>query len=48
MALLRGGLSDSLHIVFWGVAVLGVVTLLAAWRIPALTRDKAAGGGAVR
>ena len=37
--LLRGGLSDSLHIVFWGIALLGVITLVAAWRIPAMRRD---------
>jgi EmrB/QacA subfamily drug resistance transporter len=34
LGLLRDGLSQSLHVVFWGTALLGVVTLAAAWRIP--------------
>lgn len=38
LALLRVGLADSLHVVFWGIAVLGLVTVLAVWRIPALRR----------
>jgi EmrB/QacA subfamily drug resistance transporter len=38
LALLRVGLADSLHVVFWGIAVLGVVTLFAVWRIPELRR----------
>jgi EmrB/QacA subfamily drug resistance transporter len=41
--LLRAGLAESLHIVFWGIAACGVVALLAAWRIPELRR----GAGAV-
>ena len=42
--LLRTGLSQSLHVVFWGIALLGLVTLAAAWRIPAM---KPEGGAAV-
>jgi EmrB/QacA subfamily drug resistance transporter len=38
LALLRAGLSDSLHVVFWGIAFLGFVTLFAVWRIPELRR----------
>jgi EmrB/QacA subfamily drug resistance transporter len=38
LALLRTGLSDSLHVVFWGIAFLGFVTLFAVWRIPELRR----------
>ena len=43
LALLRDGLSASLHVVFWGVAAAGVLTLLAAWRVPELRRDASAG-----
>lgn len=38
LALLRTGLADSLHMVFWGIAFLGFVTLFAVWRIPELRR----------
>lgn len=38
LALLRTGLADSLHVVFWGIAFLGLVTLFAVWRIPELRR----------
>jgi EmrB/QacA subfamily drug resistance transporter len=38
LALLRAGLADSLHVVFWGIAVFALVTLFAAWRIPQLRR----------
>ncbi|HEU0301234.1 MAG TPA: MDR family MFS transporter [Longimicrobium sp.] len=38
LAVLRQGLAESLHVVFWGVALLALVTLLAAWRIPPLER----------
>ncbi|HEX2210254.1 MAG TPA: MDR family MFS transporter [Longimicrobium sp.] len=38
LALLRTGLAESLHVVFWGIAILGLVTLLAVWRIPELRR----------
>ncbi len=38
LALLREGLSQSLHVVFWGIAILGVLTLAAAWRIPEMER----------
>ena len=34
LALLRTGLSQSLHVVFWGIALLGLATVAAAWRIP--------------
>ncbi|HEX8393516.1 MAG TPA: MDR family MFS transporter [Longimicrobium sp.] len=43
MTLLRAGLSDSLHVVFWGTALLGLLTLIAAWRIPELTRVESPG-----
>lgn len=36
LALLREGLSESLHVVFWGIVVLAAVTLVAAWRVPEL------------
>ncbi|HEX2090809.1 MAG TPA: MFS transporter [Longimicrobiaceae bacterium] len=39
LAQLREGLSGSLHVVFWGIALLGLVTLLVAWRIPELERS---------
>lgn len=38
LALLRVGLADSLHVVFWGIAVLGLVTVIVVWRIPELKR----------
>jgi EmrB/QacA subfamily drug resistance transporter len=38
LALVREGLSHSLHAVFWGIAIMAVVTLAAAWRIPELER----------
>ena len=38
LAVLRTGLAESLHVVFWGVALLALVSLLAAWRIPELER----------
>jgi multidrug resistance protein len=37
--LLRAGLSQSLHVVFWAIAFLGVLTLIAAWRIPEMERE---------
>lgn len=36
LTLLRGGLAESLHVVFWGIVFLAGVALLAAWRIPDL------------
>jgi EmrB/QacA subfamily drug resistance transporter len=39
LALVRGGLAESLHWVFWGVALMALLTLLAAWRIPELRRE---------
>jgi hypothetical protein len=39
LALVRGGLAESLHWVFWGVALMALLTLLAAWRIPELKRE---------
>ena len=38
LALVREGLSHSLHTVFWGVALMAVITLWAAWKIPELER----------
>lgn len=39
LATLRTGLSESLHVVFWGIALLAAFTLFAAWRIPELDQD---------
>ncbi|HEU4562019.1 MAG TPA: MDR family MFS transporter [Longimicrobium sp.] len=39
MALLRVGLADSLHTVFWGIVVMGVITLVAAWLVPELETE---------
>lgn len=48
MAVLRVGLAESLHAVFWGIVVMGVVTLVAAWRVPELeTMPEEASTGAV-
>ncbi|HET7462705.1 MAG TPA: MDR family MFS transporter [Longimicrobium sp.] len=48
MAVLRVGLAESLHAVFWGIVVMGVFTLVAAWRVPELEpAPDEAGGGAV-
>lgn len=41
LAVLRVGLAESLHVVFWGIAVCGVIALAAAWRIPELRRAAA-------
>jgi hypothetical protein len=41
LGLLRAGLSQSLHVVFWAIALLGVLTLAAAWRIPEMQREGA-------
>jgi hypothetical protein len=38
LALLRTGLAGSLHVVFWGIAVLGLLTVIVVWRIPELKR----------
>lgn len=46
--LLRAGLSQSLHIVFWSIALLGVLTLIAAWRIPEMEREEVGEGQAYR
>jgi hypothetical protein len=35
---LRAGLAESLHLVFWGIVAMALVTLAAAWRIPELER----------
>ena len=34
--MLRAGLSESLHLVFWGILAASVATLLASWRVPDL------------
>lgn len=39
LELLRGGLSDSLHVVFWAIVVFAALTMAAALRIPELRRD---------
>ena len=36
--LLRVSLSQSLHVVFGAITLLGVFTLVAAWRIPEMER----------
>jgi EmrB/QacA subfamily drug resistance transporter len=41
--LLREGLARGLHLVFWGVALFGFITLIVAWRIPELDRGEASG-----
>lgn len=41
---LREGLSQGLHLVFWGILVVAVVTLLASWMVPNLP-DEAEGEG---
>ena len=43
LALLRGGLAESLHLVFWGSVVFAAITLVAAWRVPELRRAPPAG-----
>jgi len=48
LALLRAGLSQSLHVVFWAIALLGVFTLFAAWRIPEMEREEVDEGRAYR
>ncbi|HYH78154.1 MAG TPA: MDR family MFS transporter [Longimicrobium sp.] len=49
LALLRGGLAESLHLVFWAIVATAVVTLFAAFRVPEMERepdpDAAAGAG---
>jgi hypothetical protein len=41
LAALRTGLSQSLHLVFWGIVVMGVVTLAFAFRVPEMERGDA-------
>jgi hypothetical protein len=43
LALLRDGLSHSLHVVFWGIVLFAAVTMAAAWRVPELRREDDAG-----
>ncbi|HEX6912037.1 MAG TPA: MDR family MFS transporter [Longimicrobium sp.] len=43
LALLRDGLSHSLHVVFWGIVFFAAVTAWAAWRVPELRREAKAG-----
>jgi hypothetical protein len=38
LAALRTGLSQSLHLVFWGIVLMGIVTLVIAWRVPEMER----------
>jgi EmrB/QacA subfamily drug resistance transporter len=38
LAALRTGLSQSLHLVFWGIVLMGVVTLAIAFRVPEMER----------
>jgi predicted cobalt transporter CbtA len=39
MAVLRVGLEDSLHGVFWGIVLMAAVTLVAALRVPELDAE---------
>jgi MFS family permease len=39
---LRAGLAESLHLVFWGIVLLGIVTLVIAWSVPEMERPDAA------
>jgi EmrB/QacA subfamily drug resistance transporter len=41
LAALRTGLSQSLHLVFWGIVLMGVVTLAFAFRVPEMERGDA-------
>jgi EmrB/QacA subfamily drug resistance transporter len=43
MALLRVGLDDSLHAVFWGIVAMAVITLVAALRVPELDTEPVEG-----
>jgi EmrB/QacA subfamily drug resistance transporter len=43
LALLRAGLSASLHLVFWGIVLMGIVTLAIAFRVPEMERPNDAG-----
>ncbi|HKP74481.1 MAG TPA: MDR family MFS transporter [Longimicrobiaceae bacterium] len=43
LAAVREGLSESLHLVFWGIVVMAVLTLAAAWRIPELEKEERPG-----
>jgi EmrB/QacA subfamily drug resistance transporter len=43
LALLRDGLSHSLHVVFWGVVAIAAVTMVLAWRVPEMAGAEEAG-----
>ncbi len=36
LEVLRNGLSESLHLVFWGIALFATITLIASWLVPNL------------
>jgi hypothetical protein len=38
LAALRTGLATSLHLVFWGIALMGLITLAIAFRVPEMDR----------
>jgi MFS family permease len=38
LAAVREGLSQSLHLVFWGIVLMGIVSLAIAWRVPEMER----------
>jgi MFS family permease len=40
MPMLRAGLSRSLQLVFWGIAIFALITLVATFRIPELERER--------
>jgi predicted MFS family arabinose efflux permease len=40
LAALRTGLAQSLHLVFWAIALMGIVSLVIAWRVPEMERGE--------
>jgi EmrB/QacA subfamily drug resistance transporter len=44
MALLRDGLSQGLHVVFWAIVAFAAVTAVLAWRVPEMRRDEPSSG----
>ncbi len=38
---LRGGLSESLHLVFWGIVAFATITLIITWLVPNLPKEAA-------
>jgi MFS family permease len=44
MALLRDGLSQGLHVVFWAIVAFAAITAVLAWRVPEMRRPEPAAG----